>query len=197
MDWSDQAANWDKNPAVRAYSEAAFGSLQQVLRDQPLPSGARRAFDFGCGTGLLTAAIARIAGRVVALDTSSAMVDVLDGKRIANVASMCAQVDDALGGPRLPLGPFDLVTSSSVCGFLDDYPGTIALLASLLAPGGVLVQWDWERDPNGEETMGLTREEITRALRAAGLQRVSVEVGFDVVSGEHRMAPLQGVGWRV
>ena len=41
---------------------------------------------------------------------------------------------------------YDLIVFWSVCSFLDDYPAKHADLAILLVPGGLFIQWDWERD---------------------------------------------------
>lgn len=95
--------------------------------------------------------------------------------------------------PHLQL-PFDMVVCSSVCAFLDDYPGAVTLLTRLLRPGGLFVQWDWELDPNEAEPFGLERSAIRNALEAAGLDVLSLDTGFRLTVGEDTMAPLMGVG---
>jgi len=195
MSWDDKAVSWDDDPAVRAYSAAAFGSLRRVLAERGRALGGARVLDFGCGTGLLAVQIAAEAREVVALDISAPMIDVLRGKGVANIEPVCGDLPDLVrdGGG---LGRFDLVTCSSVCAFVDDHPATVAELAGLLVPGGVFVQWDWELDPDSDEPWGLSRESIRAALTAAGLLDASVEVGFELPFGELVMAPLLGVGRR-
>ncbi len=97
--------------------------------------------------------------------------------------------------PQTP-ATYDLVVCSSVCGFLDDYPGTAAELVSLLRPGGLFVQWDWEADPAAAEPHGLTRAAITEALDAAALAVVTVDVGLRAEVDGETMAPLMGTGRR-
>ena len=101
-------------------------------------------------------------------------------------------------GRSLPTdgGGYDLVVCSSVCSFLDDYPATAAELANLLNPGGLFVQWDWERKDDDGDSHGLTRPEISSALTTAGLEAVEVRVGFEVPMGEQTMRPLMGTGRR-
>lgn len=194
MTWDDEAATWDDDPTVRAYSEAAHGSLRALLADRGASLSGARVFDFGCGTGLLTARIAAEAGHVVGLDISPKMVDVLRAKALSNGVALCGSLEDHIGGEHLPVGEFDLVTCSSVCAFLDDYPATAQTLARLLAPGGLFVQWDWELMPDAPEPMGLTRAGIEQALRGAGLGSVVVDVGFDLPYEGFVMAPLRGIG---
>ena len=64
----------------------------------------------------------------------------------------------------LQIDPFDIVVSSSVCAFLDDYAGTVATLTNLLKPGGSFVQWDWELNREDSEPFGLTRAQVVDAL---------------------------------
>ncbi|MFT4626712.1 MAG: 2-polyprenyl-3-methyl-5-hydroxy-6-metoxy-1,4-benzoquinol methylase [Myxococcota bacterium] len=196
MSWDDEAATWDDNAAVRAYSHAAHRSLLEVLAGAGRSLAGARVLDFGCGTGLLTAAIAADAAHVVGLDVSSAMIGVLRGKSLDNVTPLCGDLAALAGGEHLPTGGFQLVTCSSVCAFLDDYPAAVATLASLLGPGGLFVQWDWELDPAAESPMGLSRASIQSALTAAGLVRVSVGTGFEQAFEGHVMSPLLGVGHR-
>ena len=194
MSWDDEATTWDEHPAVVAYGRAAYRSLQAVLAGRGRGLEGARVFDFGCGTGLLTQAMATQARQVVALDLSSAMVAVLEAKGLANVEAIAGGLHDLVGTPPLGLGSFDLVTCSSVCAFLDDYPATLALLVPLLAPGGLFVQWDWELDPTAEEPYGLSRDAIRQALEASGLVEITVAVGFEEPFEDAVMAPIMGVG---
>lgn len=186
--WAEAAPTWDTDPYVVAYANAAFESLQAAVT----LSADTRVLDFGCGTGLLAERLAPHVHEVVAVDASAAMVEVLSAKSLPNVKSLAATWTPA----NLPndLGRFHLVVCSSVCAFLDDYPGTAAMLASLLHPGGHFVQWDWELDPSAEEPMGLTAPTIREALERAGLEVVSVGQGFDCRVEGTTMRPLMGVG---
>ena len=76
--WDDCAPSWDEDELVREYSEKAFSSLLNKLRD-PL-STASRILDFGCGTGLLTECILKHfpSLQVVALDASPKMIEVVE-----------------------------------------------------------------------------------------------------------------------
>lgn len=194
MSWDDEAATWDTQPAVRAYSRAAFQSLQRVLTERGSSLDGARVLDFGCGTGLLTEQLAAEAERVVAVDVSPAMVEVLRGKAIENVEARCGLLSELVADGSLSPASFDLITCSSVCAFLEDYPAAIAQLSPLLAPGGLLLQWDWELDPDADNAMGLSRDAIHRAHTAAGLSEVHVDIGFQESVDGFVMAPLLGVG---
>lgn len=187
MSWDDAAATWDDDQAVQAYSRAAFRSLQEVLSARGASLAGARVLDFGCGTGLLTAQLAAEAAHVIGLDTSAAMLSVLDQKGISNVQTT--------SGPLAALDvEVDLITCSSVLAFVPDYPAAVRALAEKLAPGGLLVQWDWALDPGAEEPFGFTPDDIQAALAAAGLVDVSVEIGFREPFAGNIMAPLRGVG---
>ena len=151
--------------------------------------------DFGCGTGLLTERLADSGASVLGVDTSQGMLDVLQAK-IAD--HNWSDVHTSTELPSLPAS-FDLIVCSSVCSFLDDYPAMARTLAGLLTPGGLFVQWDWERDTSADidDTHGLSRAEITEALRAAGLDQVSVDVGFEAAFEDQVMRPLMGHGCRL
>ena len=199
MDWDDEADRWDEDEAVRAYARAAFESLSRVCGERGVQLGGARAFDFGCGTGLLVERLAPVCEAVVALDTSPRMIERLREKverlKFGNVQTTTDSLERAASsGTALLAVPFDLVTCSSVCAFLDDYPRTAALLAGLLRPGGLFVQWDWELDPNDAEPFGLSRQEVQEALFGAGLEAVQVETAFEVPLGDVTMRPLMGVG---
>ncbi len=196
MSWDDEAPTWDENVAVRAYSKAAFASLEQLCAERGLALAGARVLDFGCGTGLLTEAVARTAREVVAIDISPAMIEVLRGKirerGLGNIEAVVGELAELGSEQGLGEGSFDLVTCSSVCAFLEDYPAAVSLLAAKLKPGGLFVQWDWELNPEDEEPFGLTAAGIQAALEAAGLGEITVDIGFSEPFEGAVMEPLRG-----
>lgn len=191
--WAKEAATWNEDPAVVAYADAAWASL---LASVPVGSDAH-VLDFGCGTGLLTERISPRVREVVAVDASPAMVEVLAAKALPNVRCGVAKwTPETISDDELAAGPFDIIVCSSVCAFLDDYPGTVAMLADRLAPNGYFAQWDWELDPTAAQPFGLTSGGITKALVGAGPEVVSIGIGFDVPIEDQHMRPLMGIGRR-
>ena len=148
--------------------------------------------DFGCGTGLLTERLTDAARSIDAVDTSPAM--------LARLAAKVEERDWSHVHParRLPSSAagHDLVVCSSVLAFVDDHPGMVRGLVELLAPSGLLVQWDWERDPDAPDPHGLGRDEMREALVAAGLTGVEVDTAFAVTVDGQTMRPLIGIGQR-
>ena len=189
--WAEQAASWNEDPAVVAYGDAAWTSLLAAVPVGP----DMRVLDFGCGTGLLTERLAQRVREVVAVDASPAMVGVLAAKALPSVRFGVAKwTPETVADDALAAEPFDLIVCASVCAFIDDYPETVVMLAERLAPNGYFVQWDWAFDPTATEPFGLTTDEITQALKDAGLEVVSVGVGFDVPIEDQHMRPLMGIG---
>ncbi|MEM7341788.1 MAG: class I SAM-dependent methyltransferase [Actinomycetota bacterium] len=189
-EWDAYADSWDDMEATTAYANAAFASLSSILDGAGIELSGTRVVDFGCGTGLLTAHLAEAGASVVGVDTSAAMLAVLDAKieeRGWSGVTTASTLDGVMGGN-------DVIACSSVCAFLDDYPGTVAQLATLLRPGGLFIQWDWERD--GDDDHGLTRHEIREALVGAGLHHVEVRTAFAVEAEGEMMQPLAGYGRR-
>lgn len=146
--------------------------------------------DFGCGTGLLTERLVAAGATVVAVDTSTAMLEVLDAK-IVQHRWTGVRTDTALPSQGVT---FDVIVCSSVCSFLEDYPGTIGELVTRLRPDGLFVQWDWER--TDDDPFGLTREEILAAMTQAGLVDGIVSEAFTIEADGQPMTPLIGHGRR-
>ena len=195
-EWAEYASTWDTDPAARLYAGGAFGSLSDVLARAGTRLAGARVLDFGAGTGLLTERLVAEGAWVAAVDTSAAMIEVLQAK-IADRG--WAEVSAATELPD-PSEQFDLVVCSSVCSFLDDYPEAARDLVARLQTGGLFVQWDWERPADetseGQEAHGLSRGEVDAALTAAGLVDVTVDTGFSVDFEGQTMAPLIGYGTR-
>ena len=86
------AETWEEDPGRTAIARAVAGAILEAV---PLV-GTERAMEFGCGTGLVTALVAPSVGRVLALDSSAGMLEVLRRKLrelgITNVEPMEADL---------------------------------------------------------------------------------------------------------
>ena len=199
VSWDSYADDWDEDEGARAYSQAAFECLTRLCAERSVHLVGARTCDFGCGTGLLTEKLAPVCAGVIAVDTSSRMIDRLRHKierlGLTNVHTTTDAIEHAARhNPALFGSPFDLVVCSSVCAFLDDYAGTASTLVRLLRPGGLFVQWDWELDPHAHEPFGLTRERVRETLSGSGLEAIQVTGAFEVPMGDKTVRPLVGVG---
>ncbi len=194
-DWNDYADGWDDNSDVRRYASRAFTTLDEHLDIRGKNWRSKRVLDFGCGTGLLAERIAPHVEEVVAVDTSENMIAVLQAKNLPNVRAVHG---DMLAGNVQDLETgvpgFDLICASSVCAFLPDYNGAVAVLAGLLNKGGHFVQWDWQA--SDDDGFGLTLQQMKTALEATRLGSIRVERIFEFKSDEKVMPVLIGAGVR-
>lgn len=194
-DWNDYADGWDDNSDVRRYASRAFTTLDEHLDICGENWRSKRVLDFGCGTGLLAEKIAPYVAEVVAVDTSENMIAVLQAKNLRNVRAVHG---DILTGdvPEVENGfsDFDLICASSVCAFLPDYSGAVAVLAGLLNKGGHFVQWDWQA--SDDDGFGLTLKQMKAALEAARFGSIRVERAFELKSDAGTMPVLIGAGIR-
>ena len=186
--WDDYADEWDSNEDAISYSEEAFNSLSKVAKLDGL-----NILDFGCGTGLLTEKLSPFAKQIVALDSSRKMISVLNDKKLPNVNAISDPLsENTIKENELLKNKFDLIVASSVFGFLPEYESTLFLLKSLLAPEGILVQWDW-LSPGEDSEFGLSKERINAEFKKVGLSLISLSMPFSLTSSKGTMPVVMGV----
>lgn len=97
------------------------------------PSKSERILDVGCGTGQLTAEIAKAGAEVVGTDFSADMI----AAARRNFPDLCFEVADA---SHLPFAnEFDAVFSNAVLHWVRDQTSALASIAQALKPGGRVV----------------------------------------------------------
>jgi SAM-dependent methyltransferase len=194
-DSGEYARIWDGDEHAMLFADEALASLQALVDLHEPGWKRRRVLDFGCGTGLLTARLAPLVAEVVAVDISSAMLDVLAGKSIPNVVTHRGDLlDPTYRATASWLSGFDLVVTSCVCDALVDYPAALRILASALKPGGVLAQWDWIASDDDDD--GLRIDVVERALAAADLTCLHLGEAFHIDFEDDDVPVLMAVGMR-
>ncbi|MBJ7455895.1 MAG: class I SAM-dependent methyltransferase [Thermoleophilia bacterium] len=175
----------------------------------------RRVADLGCGPGVEACALATAfpAALIVALDGSPAMRAA--AQRRVGEAGLSARVEVGaidLDGDLSSLGAFDLVWTAQALHHLRDEAATLARVAALLRPGGVLCVLErldpaelvasddlgrpglWERVAGAQAAWHADRSASAPATGLEGYAALVGEAGFGVVdSGPLRsVATLEG-----
>jgi 2-polyprenyl-3-methyl-5-hydroxy-6-metoxy-1,4-benzoquinol methylase len=137
--WHDQIASdfdagYSRSPAFRE----RFALWSDLIARHAKPDDA--VLDAGCGSGVFSRVAARHAAKVVALDGSGAMITIARQRAategLVNIRHQIGMLDELAGWDA---ASFDLILSSSVLEYVDDFPGVLANLLRLLRPGGRLI----------------------------------------------------------
>jgi len=125
--------NTDWNPALYQKSHAFVWQYGRDLLDLLAPAGDERILDAGCGTGQLTAEIARSGAAVTGIDASAAMI----GQARANYPELQFEVQDVRMLPYRE--ELDAVFSNAALHWVHEARAAAASIARALKPGGRFV----------------------------------------------------------
>ncbi len=132
--WNKVAAGYAKQPIA---DEAAYQKKLQVTREYLQPS--MNVLEFGCGTGSTAIAHAPYVHHIQAIDFSSNMIAIAQGKadaqNIQNVTFEQASIDEL----SVPDSTYDAVLGLNVLHLLENKEAAIAKVHNLLQPGGVFI----------------------------------------------------------
>lgn len=142
--------------------------------------------DLCCGDGLFTAALARMARRVAAIDIDPRMLDLARAKVAATGASNCTFITgDAYEVSTQVPWPADLVLIANTFHGVPDKARLATAVTAVLKPGGCFVVVNWHRRPREETTvlgeprgprteMRMTPDDVAAVVEPAGLQLARV-----------------------
>jgi SAM-dependent methyltransferase len=204
-----EALSWDSNPTVQQATALAHKAYLAHLPPAEVLS-TYDILDLGCGTGLLSLALAPSVRSVTAVDAAEGMIAALESKlssptaatddvksksnNILPVHALLQDPDDArlatdpaTGNPTAPGRRFDLVVSHLVLHHIPDLAPLFRTIHGCLKPGGKVMVTDFEdfgpeaRKFHPESKMdGVERHGIGRGMIRAVLE----EAGFGDVRVE-------------
>ncbi len=170
-DFDKEAAQWDANAfRVNLARDVSAAMIREVQ-----PTKELKVLDFGCGTGLITLAIQPLVKDITGADSSTGMLETLDGKiaeqKLGNIHTK--HVDFEKG--QRPNGSYDLIVSSMVMHHVPDTYDLFREWHKLLQPGGRVAFADLDTEDgsfHGDNTgvfhLGFDRGHLRGLLQQAG-----------------------------
>ncbi|NER99828.1 MAG: class I SAM-dependent methyltransferase [Symploca sp. SIO1B1] len=132
--WNKIAEGYSRQPIA---DEAAYQKKLQVTREYFQPS--MEVLEFGCGTGSTAIAHAPYVQHIQAIDFSSNMIEIAQGKadtqNIQNITFEQASIDEL----RVPDRTYDAVLGLNVLHLLENKEEVIAKVYNMLQPGGLFI----------------------------------------------------------
>ncbi len=132
--WDKIAERYSKRPIV---DEAAYQKKLQVTREYFRPD--MEVLEFGCGTGSTAITHAPYVKHIQAIDISSKMIEIAQGKadakNVENVTFKRSTIDEFSVSDQT----LDAVLGLSILHLLDNKEEVIAKVHTMLKPGGIFV----------------------------------------------------------
>lgn len=194
--FDERAKDWDSDPAKVDRARAVADAIRAKVDIRP----GMTAFEYGCGTGLLSFFLQDEFASITLADTSQGMLEVLTDKiKAAKTANMHPVRLDLATDP-LPVQRFHVTYSLMV---LHHIPNTDVILRKfyeVLAPGGWLVVADLDQEDGSFHTdgstdvhLGFARDELYKRVEAAGFTDVQFSTAYKIkkmIGDEQKTFPV-------
>ncbi len=132
--WDKISDRYSKRPIA---DEAAYQKKLQVTREYFQPD--MEVLEFGCGTGSTAIAHARFVKHIQAIDISSKMIEIAQGKADANNVGNVTFKRSTIEEFSVSDQTLDVVLGLSILHLLDNKEEVIAKVHKMLKPGGIFV----------------------------------------------------------
>jgi ubiquinone/menaquinone biosynthesis C-methylase UbiE len=132
--WDRIAKRYSKQPIA---DEAAYQKKLEITREYFRPD--MEVLEIGCGTGSTAIAHAPYVKHIQAIDISSKMIEIAQGKadtkNVTNVTFKCSTIDEC----NVPDQTLDAVLGLSILHLLENKEKVIGRVHIMLKPGGVFI----------------------------------------------------------
>ncbi len=188
--FNEKAQTWDADDRVRQLSSAIGASILQHIR----LDAQMTVMDFGAGTGLISAHVAPLVKKIIAVDVSEAMLDKLAAKPEfhGKIQVQCRNIIEQPLDER-----FDLIMSAMAMHHVKDTDKMLARFAEHLKQGAQIALADLDEEdgsfhPQGTEGVyhaGFERNAFKTSLERHGFEDVRF-VTAHTVSGDEKDFPV-------
>lgn len=169
-----KAKDWDTADKIERAKNVAIAIKKQVSLSRNMS-----AFEYGCGTGLLSFELQKEFKSILLADTSEGMLEVLNKKiKKAGVKNMTSVKHD-LTHENLPTKKFDIVYSMMALHHIKDTENILQKLSGLLNHEGKLCIADLDTEDgsfHGKEVtdvhLGFDRKELGKLAEKSGFKNV-------------------------
>ena len=188
--FQEKAKDWDANDRrTRLASAIGASILERVGLHERMT-----VLDFGAGTGLIAGQIAPLVDRIVAADTSQAMLDKLASKPElkGKVETVCQDIlEDPLDAR------FDLIVSAMAMHHVEDTARLIQRFSEHLNDEGIVALADLDKedasfhpaDTEGVFHFGFDRDELRQIMGSHGFKEVEFFTAH-TITGEEKDYPV-------
>ncbi len=188
--FNEKSKDWDANDLVAMLSSAIGSSILESipLHDQ------MRVMDFGAGTGLISSQVAPLVKKIVAVDTSEAMLNKLASKPElhAKVETVCQDIIDKPIDEK-----FDLIISAMAMHHVKDTARLIQRFSEHLNPGALIALADLDKEDGSFHPVetegvfhhGFDRDELQTILEKQGFNGINF-VTAHTIDKEEKKFPV-------
>jgi 2-polyprenyl-3-methyl-5-hydroxy-6-metoxy-1,4-benzoquinol methylase len=170
--FDERAKDWDSDPKKVERARIVADAIRKAI---PLSTN-MRAFEYGCGTGLLSFALQEDLGRITLADTSQGMLDVLSEKITSSGVTNMNPMRLDLSTYPLPAEKYHITYSLMVLHHIPDARGILNKFHDLLEPNGYLIVADLDKEDGSFHTDGTT--DVHKGFNQIELQRWVEDAGF-------------------
>ena len=194
--FDERAKDWDSDPKK---VERARVVADEIRKTVPL-SREMNAFEYGCGTGLLSFALQEDLGQITLADTSQGMLDVLAEKVSAAGVKNMHPVRLDLAVDTLPAQKYHLTYSLMTLHHIHDTQDVLKKFHLLLQPGGYLLVADLDKEDGSFHTDGTTdvhlgfdRGKLQKKVESAGFRNVAFSTVHEIrkkIGNKEKIFPI-------
>jgi ubiquinone/menaquinone biosynthesis C-methylase UbiE len=181
--FDEKAKEWDDNPMHIERSRA----IAEAIRKNVSLSKSMKAFEYGCGTGLLSFALQNDLGSITMADNSDGMLQVLRDKiKNSNAENLVPKKIDLTNDP-VPDQKFDLIFTQMTLHHIRDIDSILSTFYNMLNDNGILCIADLDKEDgsfHGKDVhdvhYGFDRDRLAEKMRNSGFHNILFSTAYNM-----------------